>query len=429
MRKREPHELKDSGVEWLGEVPASWEISKLKNVFSERKEKSKKDAIHLTPSQKYGTLPQTEYMKVSGSKPVLVLSENATFKQVYKNDFISHLRSFQGGLEITNYEGKISPAYTVITPSDSYEPRYLKHLLKSVRFIELLNTTTAQMRDGQSIKWKQLSNLEIPVPPIEEQLRISTYLDAEFNKIDALVEEFAKFKSNLQLQKRSLISECVTKGLPSERNRAYKDSGVEWLGEVPVSWGISKVKYIGSTIMGGTPDSSNESYWGGGVKWATPVDINDDKYIDETKRTITQKGVNNSSAKMLPINSIIISTRAPIGSIAINTVEMSTNQGCKSLIVNKNTNTDYIYYYLQSIKEILNYMGTGTTFLELSTSSLKSLNNPLPLLDEQKRIASYLDAECAKIDSLTTEIDNQSNLLKTYRKSLINEVVTGKFEV
>jgi type I restriction enzyme, S subunit len=90
---------KDSGVEWLGEIPVGWNISKLKNVFTERKEKSRENAVHLTPSQKYGTLPQSEYIKVSGSKPVLVLSENATFKQVYPNDFISHLRSFQGGLQ------------------------------------------------------------------------------------------------------------------------------------------------------------------------------------------------------------------------------------------------------------------------------------------------------------------------------------------
>lgn len=201
---------KDSGVEWIGEIPIEWQVQKLKNVFSERRINSVEDAIHLTPSQKYGTLPQEEYIKLSGYKPVAVLSENATFKQVYKNDFISHLRSFQGGLEITNYDGKISPAYTVITPSINYEPRYLRHLFKSTRFIELLATTTSQMRDGQAIKWKHLSNLDLPKPPIDEQCCIADYLDNESNIINSLIDEIDNLINLLKNYRKSLINEVVT---------------------------------------------------------------------------------------------------------------------------------------------------------------------------------------------------------------------------
>lgn len=207
---RENRAYKDSGVEWIGEVPEGWEIKRLKNIFAERKEKASSKDVHLTPSQKYGTLPQEEYMRVSGVKPVLVLSENATFKKVYKGDFISHLRTFQGGLEVTNYDGKVSQAYTIIYHGDNLCGDYNRYLMKSSKFINLLDTTTAQLRDGQSIKWKQLSNLELPLPSLPEQQDIADYLDKETSKIDALIGEIDNQVNLIKVYRKSLINEVVT---------------------------------------------------------------------------------------------------------------------------------------------------------------------------------------------------------------------------
>jgi len=175
-------------TQWLPALPNGWQIANPKSLFSERIERSVPSDTHLTPSQKFGVLPQTEYMEISGGSVVLNLTGSENMKHVEKNDFIIHLRSFQGGIEYSNYSGKVSNAYCVLKPNQLLEPRFMKWVLKSQGYIQELNATTDQLRDGQSIKFHQFASIGLPLPPIEEQRRIADYLDSETRKIDALVE-------------------------------------------------------------------------------------------------------------------------------------------------------------------------------------------------------------------------------------------------
>lgn len=419
--------MKDSGVEWLGEIPADWDVESLKWVFLERNTKASLGDVHLTPSQKYGTLPQEDYIKVSGSRPVLALSESANFKSVKTGDFISHLRSFQGGLEITRYDGKMSSAYSAISPTNLTHSEYYKYVFKSDLFIQLLNSTTAQMRDGQSIRWPILKNLRIPLPPLSTQRRIAAFLDERTANIDALVAELSGFSETLKLQRKALINECVTKGVPGERNREMKDSGVEWLGEIPAGWHLEKLKTL----------FSNHS------EMADPADIHltpsrkygtlpQADYIEISGMRPQLVLSQDAKFKKVAYGDFISHLGSHQGGLEISYYEGKMSQAYTAITPLEKVRGEF-FKYLFKCESFIHLLDSTTSQLRNGQSirwkDLRNVSLPLPPLAEQSKIASFLDDQCGRIDELLSEINTQINLLRQYRKSLISEAVTGKIEV
>ena len=201
-----------------------------------------------------------------------------------------------------------------------------------------------------------------------------------------------------------------------------KSSGIDWIGDIPTSWECSKVKFCFSLVNGSTPESSDYDCWDGDIKWITPADMSDTGTISQGERFITKYGYNSCGTTLLPVGSIVISSRAPIGKINITTAELCTNQGCKSLI--RNADNRYFYYLFLAGQNELSLLGRGTTFLELSTYDLNGFGIVIPTEDEQKAIADFLDKECAQIDSIAADLEKQIALLQQYKKSLITETVT-----
>lgn len=201
-----------------------------------------------------------------------------------------------------------------------------------------------------------------------------------------------------------------------------KPSGIDWIGDIPASWKRSKVKFCFSLVNGSTPESSDYDCWNGDIKWITPADMSDTGTISHGERLITKYGYNSCGTTLLPIGSIVISSRAPIGKINITTAELCTNQGCKSLI--RTGDNRYFYYLFLAGQHELSLLGRGTTFLELSTYDLNGFGLVIPAEDEQKAIADFLDKECAQIDSIAADLEKQIALLQQYKKSLITETVT-----
>lgn len=201
-----------------------------------------------------------------------------------------------------------------------------------------------------------------------------------------------------------------------------KPSGIDWIGDIPESWKRSKVKFCFSLVNGSTPESSDYDCWDGDIKWITPADMSDTGTISHGERLITKYGYNSCGTTLLPIGSIVISSRAPIGKINITTAELCTNQGCKSLI--RTGDNRYFYYLFLAGQHELSLLGRGTTFLELSTYDLNGFGLVIPAEDEQKAIADFLDKERAQIDSIAADLEKQIALLQQYKKSLITETVT-----
>ncbi len=216
--------------------------------------------------------------------------------------------------------------------------------------------------------------------------------------------------------------------------KKYKDSGVECLpagqaglGEIPEGWKVRKLRRICRIINGSTPSTKNGEYWNGNVQWITPADLgeNDNKYIEESERKISNKGLINSGAIMIPKGSVILSTRAPIGHISLLERASSFNQGCKGLkISSSSVNPEWLYYFLWSNKKALNTLGRGSTFTELSSKDLKDFIIILPSMKDQNHLVSYLNIKISQINKYIKKLKKEIALLKEYRQKIISQAVT-----
>ena len=206
----------------------------------------------------------------------------------------------------------------------------------------------------------------------------------------------------------------------------YRDSGVEWLGEVPQHWEIGQLRRRFAIVNGGTPASGNDRYWDGDTVWLTPDDLgkNSGSWISDGRRRITEDGVRSSSARVSPAGSIVLSTRAPIGHIAIAAVPAATNQGCRTLVPEPKTDSNFAYYALLTSRPVLQSLGKGSTFMELTPADLGSLHIPTPPPDEQRAIAVFLDRETERIDALVAKQQRLIERLQEYRTALITRTVT-----
>lgn len=207
---------------------------------------------------------------------------------------------------------------------------------------------------------------------------------------------------------------------------AYKDSGVEWLGKVPEHWVMKKIKWIFKVINGSTPKTGNPEYWDGDIPWITPDDLGQlhSDTIYEPARKITESGYKNCGTTLVPIGSLVLSTRAPIGHLAIAGIDLCTNQGCRALVFKNNDNARYFYYQLSIARPELESWGQGSTFRELSKNKLESFELFSPEVEEQHSISLYLVDRTRKIDSLIEKKQKMIELLKEERTATINQAVT-----
>ncbi|MQZ58028.1 hypothetical protein F4T90_11690 [Acinetobacter junii] len=237
----------DSGVEWLGEIPSHWDCFSGKRIFASVRKAAYETDQQLAASQKYGVIPQKLMMELNDSKVMLALKGTDSFRHVDENNFVISLRSFEGGIEYSEYTGCVSPAYTVLQNKKTISYAYFKYLFKSAPYIAALQSTTDSLRDGKSISYEQFGAIPLPFCHVDEQQGIATFLDHETAKIDTLITKQEKLIELLKEKRQAVISHAVTKGL--NPNVPMKDSGVEWLGEVPEHWTIIKGGYIG-TLFG-----------------------------------------------------------------------------------------------------------------------------------------------------------------------------------
>ncbi len=250
-----------------------------------------------------------------------------------------------------------------------------------------------------------LSKMELPLPSLSEQNRIVSVLETWDKSIEKLAQ---KIEAKKQV-KKALIQDLLT--------------GKKRLPGFNKNWEITELKKIAEIFSGGTPDTGNRDFWDGNINWITPTEITKTgKYIiQKTEKKITDLGLKNSSAKLLPKNSLIICTRATVGECAISTYPISTNQGFKNLVPKSNTNVEYLYYFIKSIKNRLIKLGSGSTFLEVSKGDIEKLKIHLPPVDEQVAIAQIL----ATADKEITELEKKLSILKEQKRYLLNNLITG----
>ena len=204
-------EMKDSGIEWIGEIPINWQAVNPRWLFAQRKDRAKKGMEQYTASQKYGVISQKDYMNRIGGSIVTVQKDFDILKTVCKGDFVIHMRSFQGGLEYSEHTGSISSAYVMLIPQkNAGECRYFKWLFKSASYINALQSTSNLIRDGQAMRYSNFIQIIIPYPPLVEQQQIADFLDSKCSEIDSLIADKKRQLDILADYKKSLIYEYVT---------------------------------------------------------------------------------------------------------------------------------------------------------------------------------------------------------------------------
>ncbi|ERT57245.1 type I restriction enzyme S subunit [Peptoniphilus koenoeneniae] len=429
--------MKDSGIEWIGEIPEEWEVTKLKQLASfhngdrGKNYPSGNDLVDegvyfLTSNNIHGY-----YLDIDKSISKFITNERLNVlngAKIQINDIVFCLRGSVGNCSINKSleKGTIASSLMLIRPIN-IDADFLNYIMQSdIKVMEVLNLTTGSC--AANLSAINVSNFKILQPSLSEQVKISNYLNKKTEQIENIKSTIVKEIQTLEDYKKSLITEAVTKGL--DKNVKMKDSGIEWIGEIPKHWEIFKVKYLATILNGSTPNTGKINYWDGDIKWITPKDLFDNKIITDSLKKITKEGYHSCGTNMVPINTILLSTRAPIGTVAIAKTELCTNQGIKSIVCNREKlNYKLLFYYLLTKNEVLNFLGNGTTFMELSTSSLMGLPIPCASINEQNKIVDYLDKKTKSIDEAITAKQKQLEVLEEYKKSLIYEYVTGKKEV
>lgn len=273
-----------------------------------------------------------------------------------------------------------------------------------------------------------VAKIKIPLPPPAEQRRIAEILDT----VDQTIRKTEQIINKLKSIKAGLLHDLLTRGIDENGNLRDPEKNPEEfremeLGVIPKDWIISKLGDSGDIVGGTTPSRSNPKYWNGKIAWITPSDIQNisDQYIAGGKDYISEEGLKSKSLTILPKGSIVVTTRATLGLVAIASEELTTNQGFRSIIVNDKFDTMYLYYLIGTFKSEMIRRASGTTFLEISRSEFCDIDIFQPPLNEQKKIGRILYKQDSLIQSELEYLDK----LRLIKKGLMNDLLTGKVRV
>lgn len=419
---------------WFGNVPEGWRITRAKNVFTQRMTKgNEENLVLLAATQKYGMIPQHE---VDGVVQVKADTDLSTFRTVKKNDFVISLRSFQGGFEISAYEGVCSPAYQVFYATQPISHGYYRYFFKSDVFIQEMNSLTVGIREGKNIQYSSFATTEIPVPPIQEQEAIAAYLDEQCTLIDEAIAEAKASIEEYKVWKVSSIYKAVTKGL--NPNAEMRESGILSISDVPFSWRITKILNCLSMPITDGPHTTPELY-DTGVPFISAEAVscgNGTIAFDHIRGYISEAFYQECCKKYIPqIDDVyMIKSGATTGRVAI--VDTDRKFTIWSPIAVFRANTDivipkFLFYALQSpsYQTQVELGWTYGTQQNIGMRTLETLKICVPGLDEQKEIVAHLDGICNEINSVIREKESLIRDLESYKRSLIYEVVTGKRKV
>lgn len=399
-------EYKDSGIEWIGQIPKEWKVVRTKNVFSLGKElvgtnSSQSQLLSLTTKG----IKEVSVGSTSGKVP----TSYDTYQLVHKNNLVFCLFDldcsavFAG---VSNYEGMISPAYKVVSMQEGYYPQFYgywfdyifdgrkyKYLSKNIRY---------------SLTYDEFAALGIVAPHFGEQQKIADYLDKICGEADEMIALQEKMIEELKAYKQSIITEAVTKGL--NPNAPMKNSGIDWIGEIPEHWGICRIRNMVETQSGSNLTTTEISdigdypvYGGNGIRGFYNDFLIEGDYVLIGRQGALCGNINYAHGKFWATeHAVVCYPKRDFETIWFGELLRAMNLG---------------QYSLSSAQP------------GLAVERIRNLKIPLPSISEQRQIASFLDTKCSEIDSLIAIKQHKITELKEYKKSVIYEYVTGKKEV
>lgn len=405
--------MKDSGIEWIGEIPEGWEVIPAKFLFKNSDIRRIADDEQLTSSQQFGIISQKDYTELTGSKVVLANKGLADWKHVEPFDFIISLRSFQGGLEMSEITGCITWHYIVLKPCHKICSYYYKWLFKSDSYIRALQRTCSFIRDGQDLRYSNFIQVPLFEPPLAEQEKIADYLNAECFRIDAMLTKTRSSIEEYKKLKQAVITQAMTTpNRPNVKLKYLMDIIVDCPHETPI------YTFTGNYLVIRTSDQSLASL-----------------RCDEDMYRLDEAEYKKRTRRLTLDKDDIVYGRE--GSWGLACLVPQSNKYCLGQRVMQfrcNTRLLYPKYAMYALNSETVYMQgaldtIGSTAPHVNISTICNYLLPVPALTEQKEIADHLDAKCAEIDRLIAKKEQLVKELESYKKSLIYEVVTGKREV
>jgi type I restriction enzyme, S subunit len=424
---------KDSGVEWLGEIPEHWNVKRLKNMAS-----CNDEALGENTSPDY----EMEYVDISSVDLISGIThhENMIFdkapsrarRKVKDGDtIISTVRTYLKSIAAIKEPPSnliVSTGFAVIRPKSKINPDYIGYLLQTEGFIGDVVSNSVGV-SYPAINSTVLISLPVVEPTLEEQQSIAHFLDRKTSQIDALIAKKEALLEKLDEKRTALISHAVTKGL--DPNVPMKDSGVEWLGEIPDHWNVKRLNFLAKRIGDGihsTPeyvDNSEYHFINGNNLIKGKIVIND------STKCVSKEEFNKYNLN-LDKRTLLLSINGTIGNVAFYKNEpVMLGKSAAYIVLNSDIEINFAYYFLlsQNTKNYFFDEVTGTTIFNLSLKSIKNIFFTHSSLEEQKTIARYLERKTSEIDQQKVKVKEAITLLKEYRTALITNAVTGKIDV
>lgn len=423
-------EYKDSGEQWLGEIPSHWEVRKMKYTFRERSEKGYPNEPLLAATQNHGVICKSSYENrtVEASKGL------DTLKLVEKGDFVISLRSFQGGLEYAYDRGIISPAYTILQPTHILSD-YFKYLAKSTIYISLLKSVVTGIREGQNIDYSKLKEYLLPIPPQDEQVMIGKHLDRVTSQLDEAIAQQQRMIDLLNERKQIIIQHAVTKGLDPKAEMV--DSGVECIGKMPKGWRVMKLKHlceINGRIGFRGYSITDLVQEGDGAITLSPSNMKEGK-MDYKKCTYLSWDKYYESPEIQINNGdiLFVKTGSTYGksSLVENLPEKSTINPQLLVFKRIRCHNAFLAFVLQTniVRNQVETSVIGGTIPTIAQSKIGNYNIPLPSKKEQMDIVSAINGKLGPINKVIFDMEKLIEYLRERKQIIVNEVVTGKVKV
>ncbi|HDZ4930080.1 TPA: restriction endonuclease subunit S [Campylobacter jejuni] len=425
--------FKESGIEWLGEIPEHWKIKPLKAVFNQRNEQNTNLKLHtiLSLIKDIGVVPYEEKGNIGNKSK----EDLQSYKIARINDLVlNKMNAVIGSLGVSVYNGLVSPIYLVFyINSPKYLMSYYSYLfqIKNVqKFLKIYAYGIMEIRE--SIDYLDFKKMSLPVPPLKEQQQIAKFLDEKREKIANFIEKKEKLITLLKEQKQALINETITKGL--DKNINFKDSGIEHLGEIPQHWKVRRLSTFGKFSKGGNISRQDL------VESGDSALLYGDIYMNYEISTsfLNSKISKNTSLGAIPIyeGDILFAgsgeTKEDIGKNIVYLGKDKAFAGGDVIIFRQKENSALFLSYALNTKYVKFYKGIeskGEIIVHIYASNLKDIKIPLPPLKEQEQIANFLDSEISKIDKIIEKIKKQIELIKEYKTTLINQAVCGRINL
>ncbi|MBO7598220.1 MAG: restriction endonuclease subunit S [Bacteroidales bacterium] len=365
------------------------------------------------------TLPLLRIADMQAQNQVVFMKLETPLRYIAKPEDIIYTRTGQVGLVFKEQYGVVHNNCFRVFPYDEkiLSKDYLYWYLKSPSTYKWANTMAAGVAQPD-LPHSTFKKLKIQLPPLPTQHRIASILST----YDALIQNYKRQIAALQSAASELYKEWFVRfRFPGYKNAKFNNG-------LPVGWKVEKLGEIGEIIGGGTPSTEKEEYWNGEIPWLSPADLSDNTniYVSKGNKNITQLGLAKSSAKMMPKDTVLLSSRAPVGYVALAKNPICTNQGFKSVVCNQSKIKPlYLYFFFKMNTNYLQSIATGATFPELSATMMKKLKVLLPSIKLQEQFVDTISASIIKADLLFDQITN----LTTQRDLLLPRLMSGKLSV